>query len=63
MAVRLNAPTKMVFNISVILGVIAILLYLLGVFGIVGGGTIFWGFWAAVLAWGVMLAGVCMKGV
>ena len=63
MAIRLTPPTQMVFGISVVLGVLALVLYLLGVFGITGGATVVWGFWAAILAWAVMVAGVCMKGV
>ena len=59
---RLTPPTKMVFNISVVLGVIALILYFVNVFGIA---TISMNiaFWIAAGAWGLMTAGVCMKGV
>lgn len=61
---QLTPPTKMMFNISVILGVIAILLYFLGVFGIMGGGgTLFFAFWGAVIAWALLVASVSMKGI
>jgi hypothetical protein len=59
---RLTPPTKMVFNISVVLGVIALILYFVNVFGIA---TISMNiaFWIAAAAWGLMTAGVAMKGV
>ena len=59
---KLTPPTKMVFNISVVLGVIALILYFVNVFGMA---TISMNlaFWLAAAAWGVMTAGVCMKGV
>lgn len=63
---RLSPPTKLAFNVSVILGIIALLLYFAGVFGMVGGGfaaVAHWALWVAVAAWAVLLAGVCMKGV
>lgn len=59
---KLTPPTKNVFNISVILGVIAIVLYLLNVFVIVAVPMAI-AFWVAVAAWALMTAGVCMKGV
>lgn len=62
MATRLTPPTKMVFNISVILGVIAVLLYLLNVFSILAT-PMHLAFWIAVAAWGLLTAGVAMKGV
>lgn len=62
MAMRLTPPTKMVFNISVVLGVLALILYFLNVFAIA---TIPWhlSFWAGIAAWGLITAGVAMKGV
>ena len=59
---KLTPPTKMVFNISVILGVIALLLYFVNVYG-VADIPMHLAFWVAAGAWGVMTAGVCMKGV
>ena len=59
---RLTPPTKMVFNISIALGVIALILYFVNVFGVA---TISMNlaFWIAAAAWGVMTAGVALKGV
>lgn len=59
---RLSSPTKMVFNISVVLGVIALLLYFVTVFAIANVSMIIT-FWVALAAWAVLMAGVCMKGV
>ena len=59
---RLTSPTKMIFNISVILGVIGLILYFVNVFG-VGSISMNIVFWVATAAWGVLMAGVCMKGV
>jgi hypothetical protein len=66
MAVRLTPPTKYVFYVSTLLAVIAVLLYLLGVFGVIGGGfaaVAHFAFWIAVFGWGLLAAGVAMKGV
>jgi len=66
MALRLTPPTKNMFYLSSALAIIAIALYLLGVFGSISGGFAAVGqyaFWAAFLAWVAMTAGVCMKGV
>ncbi len=59
---NLTPPTKMNFNISVILGVIALVLYFINVFGVA---TISMNlaFWVAAAAWAVLMVGVCMKGV
>lgn len=62
MATKLTPPTKMVFNISVLLGVIAILLYFLNVFALFAT-PMHLGFWVGIAAWGLLMAGVCMKGV
>lgn len=59
---RLTSPTKIVFNISIVLGVIALILYFVNVFGIAAI-SMNLAFWIAAAAWGVMTAGVCMKGV
>lgn len=59
---NLTPPTKMIFNISVILGVIALIIYFVNVFGVASVSMII-AFWVAVAAWAVLMAGVCMKGV
>jgi hypothetical protein len=66
MAVRLTPPTKNVFYISVGLGVLSIVLYLLGVFGVTGGGfqaVSHYAYWLAVLGWLAMTVGVAFKGI
>jgi len=66
MAVQLTPPKKNVFYLSVLLALAAILLYLLGMFGVVEGGFQAIGhyvFWLAVLGWVALAAGVAMKGV
>lgn len=66
MALRLTPPTKNIFYLSSTLAIIAVALYLLGMFGVLPGGFAAVGqyaFWAAFLAWVAMTAGVCMKGV
>jgi hypothetical protein len=66
MAVRLTPPTKNIFYLSVLLGIMAIILYVLGLFGVIGGGfagVAHYAFWSALLGWAVMTAGVAMKGV
>ncbi|HUU24375.1 MAG TPA: hypothetical protein VMW68_02240 [Methyloceanibacter sp.] len=66
MAVRLTPPTKNIFYLSVLCAVVAIVLYLLGVAGVVGGGfaaVAHIAFWIAILGWGLMTAGVALKGV
>jgi len=66
MAVQLTPPTKNVFYISIILGLLSIVLYLLGVSGAIGGGfqaVSHYAFWLAVAAWLVMTAGVAFKGI
>lgn len=59
---NLTPPTKMIFNISVVLGVIALILYFINVFGMASI-SMNLAFWIATAAWGVLMAGVCMKGV
>jgi hypothetical protein len=66
MAIRLTPPTKNVFYLSVVCAVVAIVLYVLGVAGIIGGGFLavaHFAFWIGILAWALLLAGVAMKGV
>lgn len=62
MAIRLTPPSKMVFNISVVLGVLALILYFINVFAIAAV-PMHLAFWVAAAAWALMLAGVAMKGV
>ncbi len=66
MALRLTPPTKNVFYLSVVCAVVAIVLYLLGVLGVIDGGfasIAHIAFWAGMLGWGLLMAGVAMKGV
>jgi hypothetical protein len=62
MAKQLTPPTKMVFNISVILGVVALLLYCLNVFALFVT-PMHLAFWVGIAAWALLTAGVAMKGV
>lgn len=59
---RLTTPTKYVFFSSIVLGVAAIVLYGLGVMGMVAGASHF-AFWAAMVAWLALVVGVAAKGV
>jgi len=66
MAVQLTPPTKNIFYLSVGLGVLSIALYLLGVFGVIGGSfqaVSHYAFWLAVLGWLAMTVGVAFKGI
>jgi len=66
MAMRLTPPTKNIFYLSVLLAVIAIVLYLFGVGGLIGGGfaaVAHFAFWIAIIGWGLLAIGVAMKGV
>lgn len=65
MALQLTPPTKNMFFLSTLCAIVAFVLYLLGVLGIIGPEvpTLAFAFWAAMLAWGLMTAGVAMKGV
>ena len=66
MALRLTPPTKNVFYLSVLIAVVAIVLYLFGVCGFIAGGfaaVAHIAFWIAIVAWGLMTIGVAMKGV
>ena len=50
MAIQLTPPTKNAFYTSIILGAFSIVLYLLGVFGAIGGGfqaVSYYAFWLA----------------
>ena len=66
MALGLTPPTKNVFYLSVLLIVIAIVLYLCGVGGLISGGfaaVAHIAFWIAIIGWGLLAVGVAMKGV
>ncbi|MGH6737337.1 MAG: hypothetical protein ACRECX_14865 [Methyloceanibacter sp.] len=66
MALRLTPPTKYVFYASILLAAGAFVLYLLGVLGAIEGGFAAIGhfaFWIAMFGWGLLAAGVAMKGV
>jgi hypothetical protein len=66
MALRLTPPTKNVFYVSIVCVVVALVLYLLGVLGVIDGGfgsVSHFAFWAAMLGWGMLTIGVAMKGV
>jgi hypothetical protein len=66
MALRLTPPTKNIFYLSTLCAIVAFVLYLLGVFGVIGGGfasIAHFTFWIAMLGWALMTAGVAMKGV
>ena len=66
MAVQLTPPTKNVFYISVGLAVLSIVLYLLGVLGVIGGGfqdVSHYAYWLALLGWLAMTVGVAFKGI
>jgi hypothetical protein len=61
MAVQLTPPTKNVFYMS-----LSIVLYLLGVSGVIGGSfqaVSHYAFWLAVLGWLAMTVGVAFKGI
>ena len=58
----LTPPTKNVFLSSVVLGVAALVLYVLGIFDGVDGAFHF-AFWGAVVAWVALVVGVAAKGI
>jgi hypothetical protein len=65
MALRLTPPTKNIFYLSTLCAIAAVVLYLLGVFGVIGGEVpvLAVAFWIAILGWALMTAGVALKGV
>lgn len=52
---RLNQPTKIVFYISLALGILGVILSLIGQFDP-------WNFWLVVVAWVLLVLGVTLKG-
>ena len=59
---QLTPPKKNVFYFSVLLALVALVLYFLGMFGVVEG-TFHYAFWIAIVGWLAMTAGVAAKGV
>jgi len=59
---RLTPPTRYVFYSSLVLAVAALVLYVLGVLGVVDGASHF-AFWVAMVAWLALTVGVAAKGV
>ena len=59
---RRTPPTRYTFFSSFVLGLAALAIYLLGVFGIVEG-VFHFAFWVAIAAWVLVMAGVAAKGV
>jgi hypothetical protein len=57
-----NTPTKYTFFSSVVLGLSAIVIYFLDMFGAVEG-LFHFAFWVAIAAWVAVMAGVAAKGV
>jgi hypothetical protein len=66
MAIQLTPPTKNVFHLSVFLALIALILYFVGVFGVIEVGfasVAHYAFWVAILGWVAMVIGVAVKGL
>ena len=59
----LTPPTKMVFRISFALWFLALLMYFISIFTIGFMATCMFAFWIAMIAWGVLAAGVALKSV
>lgn len=59
---QLTPPKKNVFYFSVLLALIALVLYFLGMFGVVED-TLHYAFWTTIVGWLAMTAGVAAKGV
>ncbi len=63
---RLSPPKQWVFFVSLTLGVLAVLLFVFGSLGMLGGGFgkyVMFAYWLAVIAWALLAAGVAFKGV
>jgi hypothetical protein len=61
-AMRLTPPTSYIFYSSLVLGLVALAIYFLDVFGI-SEGMFHFAFWVAIAAWVAVMAGVAAKGV
>jgi hypothetical protein len=59
---RLTPPTKYTFFSSMVLGLAALVIYFLSVFGIVEG-MFHFAFWVAIAAWVAVMSGVAAKGI
>ena len=59
---RLTPPTKYTFFSSAVLGLTALVIYFLDLFGIVAS-MFHFAFWVAIAAWAAVMAGVAAKGV
>jgi hypothetical protein len=63
---QLTPPTKNMFYVSVCLGLVGLILYLFGVFGVIEGGfqaIAHYACWAALLGLLAMTIGVAAKGI
>jgi len=63
---RLSPPKQWVFFVSITLGSLAVLLFIFGTLGLLGGGfgnVAMLAYWLAVVAWALLAAGVALKGV
>ncbi len=59
---RPTPPTKSIFYVSVVFGVWALMLYFVGMIGVVED-PFHAAFWVAILAWLAMTVGVAFKGI
>lgn len=63
---QLTPPTKNMFYVSLFLGLVGLILYLLGTFSVIKDGfqaIAHYAFWAALLGWLAMTIGVAAKGI
>ncbi len=60
---KLTPPTNMVFRISMAIWILALLLYTVSVFTIGFAPVAIFGYWLAMISWGVLAAGIALKGV
>lgn len=66
MAVQVTPPTKNMLYFAIALGIIAVLLYIIGVLGVIDGGFAFVGhfaFWVSIVALVALIVAVTTKGV
>ncbi len=67
MALQLTPPKKTIFQLSLFLGLLGLVVYGLAAFGLVDAdyypAIYHYAFWAALFGWLVMTAGVAIKGV
>ena len=63
---RLSSTKQWVFFVSLTLGVLAVLLFVFGSLGLLGGGfgsVVMLAYWLAVIAWALLAVGVAFKGI